>query len=443
MTPIELQPGLVGATQEAMLMQRLSSEPLAINSTKDENARPGGVSARAPVPQIPHPLDDGGSFHEDTSVDSEPEDEESARPESIHEKPAAGVGKAPDQQHTLQRLSALHRLPAEIRLAIYKILLVSSSPIRVHSGWRCVFKRQSLGIPTSILRTCQRVYDEAVGVLYGANVFLYKLRDHVSSVTDVDRLAHIDDADAVFPINGEADGDYDAEDEDDPEWREETSSRNTSRRRTTRRRGSRATDTEGDINIQKHALLFRHIVVEAERNRSVERTKKLMANALSIFNYRDMGDRRQVFNIHTLTIRVTPEWEPPKGEEGSGHYTFVDFFNRESPVMKAVQGIHCQFLLVDLMGCCRYGDAYDGRELKIDMRHLRLKNEVNRIIVDRWKGDRVMQVGRVRRAKMALHALATLEQRVAATCEECLEQTGRGDEWDDFTVMELDDEGAG
>ncbi|KAG8413039.1 hypothetical protein J3458_013459 [Metarhizium acridum] len=375
------------------------------------------------------------------SNDSGQEIDEPMINESVNEDPGVGNSGALDHECKLQHLSDHERrkclwfLPLEIRLAIYEELLVSNSPIRVHSGWRFVFKRQSLVIPTSILRTCQDVYNEAIGVLYGGNKFLYVLRDHVSRVTDVDRLAQIDDADAAFPINGQVDEDYDTEDENDPDWREETSGQNAPQRQSWRRRGAGTVGIQGDINIEKYSSLFRHIIVEAEQNRSFERSKKLMANALSVFKYHDRDNRHRIFNIHTLTIRVTPKWEPPKEEGGSGYYTFVDFFNRGSPIMEAAWRIHCQFLLVDVMGCRGDGGIYLGRRFKIDMRHLRLDNEVKRTNMDAWRNDKAMQRQRVGSLRRTFKALATLDKHVAATCEEYLEQTWPGDEWDEWSGM--------
>ncbi|EFZ03057.1 hypothetical protein X797_010226 [Metarhizium robertsii] len=390
---------------------------------------------RAPSPKIPDPLDDGACFHEEMSTDSEHEVDDPMSTESVHEETGAGNPGALDNESILQRprrreKPCLSNMPLEIRLAIYKYLLVTNSPIRVHSGWRFVFKRQSLGIPTGILRTCWRVYKEAIGVLYGSNTFLYVLRDHVARVTDVDRLAEIDDPDAPFPINGDIDEDYDVEDENDPDWREETSGQNGLPRRSSRRRGART--VQGDINIDKYSCLFQNIIVEAEQNRSFERSKKLMANALNLFKYDDRANRHRVFNIHTLTVRVTPKWEPPKEENGSGHYTFVDFFNRESPVMEAVWRIHCQFLLVDVMGCSEDGAIYLGRQFKIDMRHLRLNSEAKRTNIDAWRNDKVIQRQRMAFARRTVMALATLDRHVAATCEEHLEQTLPGDDWDEW-----------
>ncbi|OAA39742.1 hypothetical protein NOR_06162 [Metarhizium rileyi] len=474
-----LQPEPLGESPEAMILQHLpdfiatdhersitvneiatdpdhATEELATISTQDEHIRAQELSSRrrlrrsttrAPAPRIPDPLNDDESF------DSEEEDDKPVISEPIHVETKAPTcaerDSHHDSQHPLsprlenekQTLLKFEKIPAEIRLAIYEILLVSKSAIRVHSGWRHVFKRQSLGIPTSILRTCRDIYKEAIGVLYGRNTFLYILRDSVSTVTDVDRLAHIDETEVPFPINGNEDEDYDAEDEDDPDWRE-TSGQGTSRGQVSRHQSMRAPHTEGDIDVGKHLSLFRHLVVEAERNRSHEGTKKLMASALSIFQNPNMDNHEQVPNIHTLTVKVTPQWEPPETEEDTGYFTFVDFFNRDSPIMEVVRRVDCQFLCVDLAVFCRVGRAYCGCELKVDMRYSRITNAVRCKREDMWEGDEVMQVARQEKVSRALNTLATLDQKVAATCEKCLEHSWAGDDSDDEGVAdgEGDDE---
>ncbi|KAI9861266.1 MAG: hypothetical protein M1813_005439 [Trichoglossum hirsutum] len=76
------------------------------------------------------------------------------------------------QQHTSSSCgNLLLRLPPELRLEIYRLLLLSDRSVRM--TWsqdkdspfppNCLFP--------AILRTCRIIYDEAAGVLYGENVF--------------------------------------------------------------------------------------------------------------------------------------------------------------------------------------------------------------------------------------------------------------------------------
>ncbi|CAG8978966.1 hypothetical protein HYALB_00012419 [Hymenoscyphus albidus] len=63
-------------------------------------------------------------------------------------------------------------LPLEIRMMVYRLLLVSDEPIPDSSQLRCV---EYAGIYPAILRTCRQVLNEAGTMLYAENVFTFGL----------------------------------------------------------------------------------------------------------------------------------------------------------------------------------------------------------------------------------------------------------------------------
>lgn len=405
----------------------------------------------ASMPKIPDPLDDELSAQEETEDAST--DSESTSNMSDSETPA--TTPPPPRESDEQRLTAhktpelgppmseWHKLPPEIRFAIYEELLVAKNPIHVHSGWRFVYKRQDLGIPTSILSTCWDIYNEAIGVLYGSNTFLYRLRDHVPRVTDVDRVAHIDDPVTELLSNTAFDDLCEAGDEDyvaeyeyhsDPDWQEEKTSTSAHQPRRSSRHKTKSTATDADINIKKHLHLFRRIIVEAEKNRSSGDTRSLMANAIKIFEHKPRAQNASSgTNIHTLKLKVAPTWENTGEGEDEGHFTFVDFFGAESSIIKAVEGVQAQFVRIDLMKCGDDGKPTQaGFSLKIDMRHLRLTNRVRYTNVDMWRGDMVMQQNRQIKASKARRALTSLDSHVADLCEKYLMKDGLNGAWHQF-----------
>lgn len=338
--------------------------------------------------------------------------------------------------------SNLDKLSLEIRFIVYEQILTVRQPIKVHSGWQQVYKRQRLGIATAILRTCKRFYHEAISVLYGSNTFLYRLRDKIPCITDVDQVAHIDEEGAVLPTMtndddepGDEDEDPEPDDVNDPDWQEDlaTAARPQNGRRT-RSANRPAAAVEPDIHLKQHMHLFRHLIIEAEKNRSAQGTKKLMANAIQAFAFERPTTTRRTHapstNIDTLTIRVAPQWDATAGPDGHGRFTFVDFFSASSVVMRAIETLNCRFLQLDLM--TRYMDApfpSSGCRLTMDMRYARLVRNVQVHGQDDWAHDPAMQQERQRKAAVALGALRTLDGHVRAFCERFLSKGTWDGEW--------------
>ncbi len=102
-------------------------------------------------------------------------------------------------------LPPILRLPPELRLKIYRLLLLSDQTIRM--VWRedsDSFPRPNCLFP-AILRTCRVFYNEAADVLYGENVF----RAHRIDDTN-DNAASILRAKFVIGIDDPEDGEVDA-----------------------------------------------------------------------------------------------------------------------------------------------------------------------------------------------------------------------------------------
>ena len=84
--------------------------------------------------------------------------------------------------------SRLFVVPPEIRTNIYIRVLVSSNPIdRPHQLLHCAAsamlneRKMIPDIDAAIVRTCRRVYDETMPILYGNNRFVFKKAEDVSS----------------------------------------------------------------------------------------------------------------------------------------------------------------------------------------------------------------------------------------------------------------------
>ncbi|KAI3396457.1 hypothetical protein diail_12177 [Diaporthe ilicicola] len=71
----------------------------------------------------------------------------------------------------------LIKLPVELQQKIYQHLLIADGPIQVINGWSKLYQRQRSNLDPAILSTCKTIFENASAVLYGQNVFQYKLRD--------------------------------------------------------------------------------------------------------------------------------------------------------------------------------------------------------------------------------------------------------------------------
>ena len=298
-------------------------------------------------------------------------------------------------------------IPAEVRNKIYRYLVVAREPFILHDKWRRVFTRKKPVINTNIFYLSATIAKEAEYILYGENVFLYRLRDPVDpeAVVDVENM-HInymaEDAEAdervIEDIHDDGTGDEGLPEEGgverqsdiledegyynviedtniqsnpisrrrvdthDSTYREQSASlplRVSKQRKAQRARKARAVENSPRFYIDEVKHLMRHVIIEAERNRSGGSTAALMADAIMVFA-QDSHELAQGPHPHaadgmleeivskavylqTLTVRVAPVWQ------GETNFSFINFFDQESRVHKAMHSANCRSLRLELV----------------------------------------------------------------------------------------------
>lgn len=328
-----------------------------------DDERPSPESATAPAPCVPDPYDDGVPTRPYWGEEGDEEEENHGRPrkrirstvsskkpefyrkftplsqEFILPEDESDEEELPD--HILRKTPPTFMgVPREIRMEIYHYLLTVEKPIVVHGGWKQVYWTKDLQLSTDILRVCKAVYTEACTVLYGANTFLYRLRDPAYNVARIVDLA-MDDSWPLQDEHDEADSgsEYEQEEEDEEEDEDEDEEE-----------GSDSSEKESTIDIARYMHLFRKIAIEAEANRYSKYTQDSMAAAVDVFGKQDEANSEGApCNIHTLTVRVTPLWDRQQDEPDQGRFTFVDFFVAGGPVIRAIKAVDCQMLHVDIL----------------------------------------------------------------------------------------------
>ncbi|RDA93456.1 hypothetical protein CP533_2673 [Ophiocordyceps camponoti-saundersi (nom. inval.)] len=320
----------------------------------------------------------------------------------------------------------LYRLSTEVRLVIFRELLVTHEPILVYGGWRLVYRRPATRtrpghdgprLSTAIMRTCKLFFAEAQTVLYGDNLFRYIL--HALCGYRRSRTLYRNDADyadgysrlwgcrqycACFALPDQM-------------------SKKAARAR------AKKTTVECDINVERYRHLFRRIAVEAQEDHYSATTMKAMVNALQTFVNRPLS--RQPLNLHTLFVRVAPRQRPPLfmsgdlDDSGNGattpRFTFVDFFAPESSVLAAIKQVWCGFLHVDLMVNHMEGSVHrQGHRMTLDRRLEMHDNRVSNSTADVWVGDKVMQKTRKATAAADRKKLEKIGERVLAFCNTTL-----------------------
>jgi len=107
-------------------------------------------------------------------------------PKSIHGQIAQVYSQTSNPAAT-----SLLTIPAEIRNQIYEYVLVDDRPIViVDNADDSVIKTSSFSGSPAIIQTCRQIYHEAIGVLYGQNVFRFDYRilhlQHGKILTPID-----------------------------------------------------------------------------------------------------------------------------------------------------------------------------------------------------------------------------------------------------------------
>ncbi|TQV99281.1 hypothetical protein IF1G_01496 [Cordyceps javanica] len=325
-------------------------------------------------------------------------------------------------------------LPHTVRVLIYEHLL-------------------NLALRPAILATCRRAHREGAAVLYGANEFLYLLRDGANRVADVVAAAYDDSPHLASDA------------EEQPAW---GPARRVARRG--HRRAGPAPLEKSDINLDRYICRFRRIAVEAEHNRFDQEAQARAAAAVQVFTERypwwpwrgdhdhdrdDRDDRDPEgeaacfrTRLASIQLRVVPMWEAPAGGAGPrrGFFTFLDWFGRETALMRAVKELSCDKLTVRLLpppranapgrssrrrrmaagagGAGGAGDAshdqgppvYTHEVGMVDYQAGRLTTEFG--VADPWAADEAMQRGREARVDAMAVAFADLQRVLGAVCRD-------------------------
>ena len=210
--------------------------------------------------------------------------------------------------------AALMDLPTEIRELILRPLLVSPVPVAVHADWTTLYRRRQRDRPdlqAQILRTCRRLYQEGVRVLYGENHFEYLIRDATAPKPE--------DAVALAPEAVEEEVDSDGEYGDESSAHEQV--------------GSGL--TVNDINVQRHGARMRHLGLRVEANRAGPGYLRTATQAIATFT--TLGPIRA--NVHTLRVSVQCAYSDD-GDE----FAFAYWFVPSSPLMAALVKLPCQLV---------------------------------------------------------------------------------------------------
>ncbi|KAH0522500.1 hypothetical protein TsFJ059_006334 [Trichoderma semiorbis] len=385
------------------------------------------VSLKASAPQVPDPYDDkpqlsylkrGGYQEQEEEEQEDQEQEVNQEPERDYEPFRFGRKRArkapppppppPPPEPVIQKTPATFMgMPREIRMEIYRHLLTAAKPIPVHGGWKQVYWTKDLQIFTAILRACKIVHEEASVVLYGANTFLYRLRDANFNGVYIDNLATDDEL--LERGEDESESEYEDDLEQDDENDED---------------GPVGADRECCINIETYGHLFRHIAIEAEANRYSAVTQDCMVNAMNVFRKPDQdGPVTASRNIHTLTVCIMPLLHQQHNQP-QGRFTFIDFFLPGSPVIEAIKSIDSQMLHVDIL--TRHASRRSAQvtvkgsgscRLTINRRH---EQAMNYFQGDDFgaKGDKAVRRRTVEMAKRSAEAIDTLAKHIEEQCNQ-------------------------
>ncbi|KAJ4856025.1 hypothetical protein T069G_09393 [Trichoderma breve] len=366
---------------------------------------------KASKPQVPDPYDDKPqlSYLKRGGYQEQEEEEQEGQEQEVNQEPERDyepfrfsrkrARKAPPPPEPVTFMD----MPREIRMEIYRHLLTAAKPIPVHGGWKQVYWTKDLQISTAILRTCKIVHEEASVVLYGANTFLYRLRDANFNGDYIDNLATDDEP--VGRDGDESESEYEDDLEEDDEDDED---------------GPVEPDRECSINIERYAHLFRHITIEAEANRYSDITQNSMVAAMDVFRKPDQGGPAETSrSIHTLTVCIMPLLHQQEDQPSQKRFTFVDFFLPKSPVIQAIKAVDCQVLHVDIL--TRHASRRSAQvtvkgtgscRLTINRRHEQAMNYFQ----GEAAGDKAVRRRTVEMAKRSVEAIDTLAKHIEEQC---------------------------
>lgn len=378
--------------------------------------------------------------------------------------------ETPDEEQP--KISILD-VPTEVRENIFRQLLVADKSIPVYAGWKKLYKprpsRNGLErhlenekllhkLEPAVLYVCKQFYAEGKRILYSENTFLYRLRDATNEIRNVEEMNNdIEDRnedeadqtdgedaydaaddedgsayegddggrDVAAAAGGDEDGDQLADHEqltngeeqfdDDPDYEDDAETALGPQRRTRWKKKLVVEDWQLDIDNVKP--LIRHIVVEAEHNRFSRGQMENMARALKVFIPEDVKDKAQHVdarpNIHTITIRVAPQLI------GDDVFSFVNFFDTDSPIIVAIKEIQCQHLRVEIKRqfLTPMGEEAPTKLYRLDMRHYRMARRAEAGLPDPWHKNKALKKYRLDSAAATVRLVDNLHKIVLARCE--------------------------
>ncbi|KAK7220379.1 hypothetical protein V2G26_008382 [Clonostachys chloroleuca] len=436
-------------------------------SRQDETPR---VPRKAAPPSIPDPSDADWNTSDRMSSSRPqkrppkstffvlPGDDDIQLSNDAHVTPVVQKGK---------KMRRIFPIPLEVREEIYRYLLRSNMPIAVFDGWKRVYKhgntrqtgpaftdRPSLEI--SVLRLNKSFYPEAARILYSENTFLYRLRDPPAICPPPVNL----DALVAFDSPSSTSGSLEGDDPNDGDYQEHDPQSSTRRARS--RRKKKELD-EPRINVGKFHHLFRHVIIEAEHNRFGDDTLRSMQEALEILVNPPPVDKDSVPlypsitasklsrktqksggkakhgvgreesraptvitpNIITLVIKIRPS------RLQNDSFTFVNFFDKKSPILEAIRNLRPQQLYVKVM-MGQFTNRRNGVNISINFRHRRIVYLAANGEPDMWARDREMIIRRNRKAVESLKKLDDLGSDVRKSCNRYYIQHS--------DIVEVDDE---
>lgn len=402
---------------------------------EQEAASTGGrTPLRAPFPFVGDPCDDTQDLdgprvrkrrkaQPRTSTPRTPSSEPPAAPAIPVNNPNSAVRPGSDSHEDVEMVDvkppSLLCFSPEIRENIFRHLLRANKPILVHEKWtkvcRLVRPRNGggdeptkLDLHPAILSTCKLFHQEAVGILYGENVFRYRMRDLLAEpVANSPGPAHGQDVtlEAGALDDPEDDGDA-ANDPDYVDNEEQVSGRSRSRRN---RRENRL------INIERYYHLFRYIAVEIEQNRTCPAVMESVANAIKVFSDRVKFARSKnrhcrQSNIHTFKVIINP-----KIKDTEGYLTLVSFFEKSSPVIGALLALMPQYIHVEIMSTF-LNQKEKHRRLVIDQRPRRMHIRAQIQGADELM-DRVMEKTLSESFNVSSKVMSELDTHINTFCE--------------------------
>ncbi|KAM3499759.1 hypothetical protein MY10362_007004 [Beauveria mimosiformis] len=266
----------------------------------------------------------------------------------------------------------------------------------------------------NILSTCRAAFDEAATVIYGENQFLYLLRDGVNPVADVAAIGQDDAPHPASDVEEELEG-----------ARPPT---------LTTRRGRKP--QKCDINLSRYICRMRRICLEAEHNRFADEAQNRATSAVKIFtdSFEWLPDGFRT-RLASIELRVVPMWEAGLGDSGSGGFTFLDWFDADTELMRAVRKLSCDKMTVRLLPprrrvrSRRRRGARSAEEEEEDKRRAYAHEidmhdyQVGRLVsehafTDPWHADEAMHLGRAARMAAMEDAFDKLRGVLEGVCRD-------------------------